>query len=422
MRKAWVVARREFVEKVRTRWFIVSTILGPLLMTAMIFLPIVFATRGGGERSIVVVDATTTRFGARVTEMLRPPLPVRAERLPAAAGGLGSVTDSLARAVGEKRIDGFLVVSDATVTDGAAEYRGSNVSSQVDVAVLARVLREAVLMERLEEVGVDPDLVARAQVPVQLHTVGIRGGRETEQSGESTFFLAYMIWFVLYFAILVYGIQVAGSVVEEKSSRVVEVLISSLRPFELLAGKVVGVGAVGLFQLSLWAGFGWLLLEQRERLAALFDVGATGPFRLPGVPIETLAIFVTYFLFGYLVYAAMFAAVGAMSSTEAEARQAQQPVVMLLVIPAVMMPAILQRPDGTLAVVLSLVPFTSPIAMPVRWAAAAVPPAELWASIALLAAALWVVTWVAARIYRVGILMYGKRPSPRELVRWIASR
>ena len=119
------------------------------------------------------------------------------------------------------------------------------------------------------------------------------------------------------------------------------------------------------------------------------------------------------------MYAAMFAAVGAMSSTEAEARQAQTPVVMLLVIPSVLMLAILQQPDGSIAVALSLIPFCSPIAMPVRWAAAEVPLGELVLSIAFLIGALVMITWIAARIYRIGILMYGKRPSPRELIRWV---
>jgi ABC-2 type transport system permease protein len=143
---------------------------------------------------------------------------------------------------------------------------------------------------------------------------------------------------------------------------------------------------------------------------------------LPEISAATVVIFLVYFLLGYFLYAAMFAAVASMSSSEAEARQAQTPVVMLLVIPSILMIGIIQQPDSGMAATLSLVPFTSPIAMPVRWAAAAVPLREVVASVAVLLFTLWLVTWIAARIYRVGILMYGKRPSPRELVRWVRAK
>lgn len=140
---------------------------------------------------------------------------------------------------------------------------------------------------------------------------------------------------------------------------------------------------------------------------------------MPGVSVATLAIVLGYFLLGYFLYAAMFAAVAAMSNSEAEARQAQMPVVMLLVIPTILMVGILQQPDGGMAIALSLIPFTAPIAMPVRWAAATVPLGEIAASLMLLGITLVLVIWITARIYRVGILMYGKRPSPRELWRWV---
>jgi ABC-2 type transport system permease protein len=289
------------------------------------------------------------------------------------------------------------------------------------MSILERLLREAVLVERLDRVGVDPAIVSQAQIPVRLRTVSIRGGELTDESGESAFLLAYAVWFVLYISILLYGVQVMGSVVEEKTSRVIEVLVSSLRPFQLLAGKVVGVGAVGLFQLLIWGASAWLLFQKRDVLLGLVGVDVPGGqgFNFPEVSLVTLGIVLVYFLLGYFLYAAMFAAVAAMSNSEAEARQAQAPVVMLLIIPTILMLGILQQPDGGLAVSLSLIPFCSPIAMPVRWAAAPVPASELFASMAILVLTLLLVVWIAARIYRVGILMYGKRPTPRELFRWI---
>ena len=422
MHKIWVVIRREFVEKVRNKWFVISTVLGPLLMASFIVVPILMAERGASRRVIRVVDATSDGFGARVVDVMRPPLPIGAELVPVALERVVSVADSLTALVGEKKLDGYLIVTDATVADGSVEYRGKNVSSITDMQLLEGVLRQEVLTARLGRAGVGREVVASAQIPVRLQTVSIRGGKVTEESGTSAFVLAYAVWIILYMSILLYGVQVMGAVVEEKTSRVIEVLVSSLRPFQLLAGKILGVGAVGLFQLSIWAVSALVLFRRRDLLLEIVGARSGGMVQvggLPAVSVATLAIVLAYFLLGYFLYAAMFAAVAAMSNSEAEARQAQMPVVMLLVIPTILMVGILQQPDGGMAVALSLVPFTSPIAMPVRWAAATVPLGEIAASLAMLGLALVVVIWITARIYRVGILMYGKRPSPRELWRWV---
>jgi len=424
VRKTWVVIRREFLERVRTKWFIIGTVLGPVFMGMVIVLPILMAERGGGERTVVVVDATTEGFGTRLTDALTRLPRVNVTRRPVAAADMEQVAADLAREVDTTPLDGFLLISDATVADGKAEYRGANVSSMSDMRMLQATLRTSVFAERLQREGVEPSVVGRAQIPVELATVKIRDGEVTGESGEASFFLAYMIWFLLYISILLYGVQVLGAVVEEKSSRIVEVLVSSLRPFDLLAGKVIGVGAVGLLQLGIWLGAGKLLLDRRADVARLLgqsadQAAAIGSMSLPEVPLATLVLFLIFFLLGYFLYAAMFAAVAAMVNTEAEARQAQTPVVMLLVIPTVLMIGILNNPDGTMALTLSLVPFTSPIAMPVRWAAAPVPLAEAGGSIAILFATVVVITWIAGRIYRVGILAYGKKPGIKELVRWV---
>jgi ABC-2 type transport system permease protein len=422
MRKIWVVIRREFVEKVRNKWFIISTVLGPVLMASFIVVPILMAGRGATERHVRIVDASGGDFGRELAGLLGGPVPVRADVVDVDLPNIEIVADSLTALVGEKTLDGYLIVTDATVSDGTAEYRGSNVSSQADMRILQQVLSEAVLTTRLARVGVDRSVVAAAQIPVRMRTVSIRGGEVTDSSGEAAFILAYAVWMLLYITILLYGVQVMGAVVEEKTSRIIEVLVSSLRPFQLLAGKIVGVGAVGLFQLSIWGLSAWWLYRRRAFVLELVGApvtGSGGSLGFPEVAIGTVAIVLAYFLLGYFLYAAMFAAVAAMSNSEAEARQAQIPVVMLLVLPTILMVGILQEPDGTMAVALSLIPFCSPIAMPVRWAAVTVPPVEMAASLAILAVTLVLVIWLAARIYRVGILMYGKRPGPRELVRWI---
>jgi ABC-2 type transport system permease protein len=424
MHKLWVVIRREFVERVRTKWFVIGTVLGPVFMGLVIVLPIVMAERGGGDRSIVVLDATTDGFGERLTAAMGQIPRVTATRRGVPLEQLEDEATQLAGEVGTTPLDGMMLVTDNTVADGKAEYRGSNVSSLADMRSLSATLRGLVFSERLQREGVEPSVVARAQIDVDLTTLQIRDGKVTGGSAESSFMLAYFIWFLLYIAILLYGVQVLGAVVEEKSSRIVEVLVSSLKPFHLLAGKVVGVGAVGLLQLGIWLGTGKLLLDRRADVARWLGQGpeasaAIGQMAFPEVPLGTILLFLTYFLMGYFLYASMFAAVAAMVNSEAEARQAQTPVVMLLVIPTVLMIGILNNPDGQMALTLSMVPFTSPIAMPVRWAASPVPLTEVAGSIAILFAAVVVITWIAGRIYRVGILAYGKKPGLKELVRWV---
>jgi len=411
MRKIWAIVRREFVERVRTRWFWVGALLGPVLFGVVFFLSGQLG-RGGGLKRIAVVDATATQVGARIAEQLGRSGNWATE-VPAAPGAI----DSLTAQVRAKRLDGFLIVTDAALDSGKVEYRGANVFA--GKGALQRPVGEALTVVRLQRAGVDPRLVARASIPLRLETCKISRGTTCGESAAQSFSLAYFMGIILYTAILLYGINVMTSVLEEKTTRIVEVLVSSLRPFQLLLGKVLGVGAVSIFQFLIWGVAGRLLLARRAPLAA--GEAADELFQMPHVTGATFAVFMAYFLGGFFLYSAMFAAVGAMSSTEQEARQAQQPVSWMLVLSFISMFAMLNDPGSTLAVTLSLIPFSSPVAMPVRWAAGNLPASELALSLAILVAGIVAVTWIAARIYRVGILMTGKRPNLKELVRWVRS-
>ncbi len=420
MRKIWVIIRREFLERIRTKWFVISTILGPVFMIAMLVIPILVGTSGGRERSIIVVDVTSSPFGQRITDELDRSQPIQARRVIAELADLESIKDSLSDLVRLKAYDGFLVVTDQTLEDGKADYYGTNVSSPRDMQILSRYMQETTLTERLTRAGVDPQAVRQARVDVQVRTSKVSAVKGAAESGEGAFILAYIMWFVLYVSIIVYGVTIMGAVVEEKTSRVIEVLVSSVRPFQLLAGKIIGVGTVGLFQMLIWGVAGTTLLNHQQEVMRFLHLPIpAGAPPLPHLSLATSAIFLSYFLLGYFLYAAMFAAVASMSSTEAEARQAQTPIIMLLVVPTVLMIGILNDPGGRLGQILGLVPFFSPIAMPVRWAAAPVPMSELVASLVVLALTTIGVTWLASRIYRIGILMYGKRPTFPEIIRWI---
>ena len=420
MRKVLAVIRREFVERVRQRWFWVMAALGPLFFGALFILPTLMMGKTGVKR-IAVVDGTTSTFGARLTERLDAESLFIAVRVAPGAGGIdSSLIDSLRNVVDRKELDGFLIVSDAAVDSGHVMYRASNVSSPVTIGSLEHVISEMVNATRLEREGVNPALVAKARIHVNLDSKKVSGGKETGESAGQSFSLAYFMGIILYMAILLYGINVMSSVLEEKTTKIVEVLVSSLRPFQLLLGKVIGVGAVSIFQFLIWGVSTRLIIAQRRHLPGGGSMGdAGGIFQVPHVSGATAVVFILYFLGGFLLYSAMFSAVGAMSSNEQEARQAQQPVVMLLVASFISMFAMLNDPGSTLSVTLSMIPFSAPIAMPVRWAAGNLPIGEIALSLGILVVSILGVTWVASRIYRVGILMTGKRPNIKELVRWV---
>ncbi len=413
MHKVWAVIRREFVERVRQRWFWVMALLGPLFFGAIIVLPALLMSKGA-VKHIAVVDGTTTALGAAATRKLDSTSVFRAVRVVAGQ----NVLDSLTAQVDQKALDGFLIISDSLVL-GKAEYRASNVSSFTAQATLENSLSTLVNRVRLEREGVDPRVVDRAQVRLNLETHKISGGKLTGENAAQSFSLAYFMGIILYMAILLYGINVMSSVLDEKTTRIVEVLVSSLKPFQLMLGKVIGVGAVSLFQFVIWGLSGRLIFSQRSRLLPSDLQGTDMVFQIPHVTLATGGVFLAYFIGGFMLYSAMFAAVGAMSANEQEARQAQQPVSMLLVLSFLGMFAMLNDPGSTFAITLSLVPFTSPIAMPVRWAAGSLPVSEVALSLAILFVSIILVTWTAARIYRVGILMTGKRPNIKELVRWV---
>lgn len=412
MRKVLAIIRREFIERVRTKWFWVGTILGPLLMVGIIGFQMLLAKKTGGERHIAVVDATTTGFGRRLAAQLTTAVP----RFHPTYVAASSTNDStLMRQVEQKQLDGFLLVNDSLLNHGGTAYRGSNVSSMADMAELQGALQRLVFAARLERSGIDTLLVKQAQIPLRLDQQKVQGSKLTGESGQQSFWTGFGMAVLLFTAILIYGVNVMSSVLEEKTTRVVEVLVSSLKPFQLMVGKVVGAGTVGIVQLGVWIASAKLLAGGQRGVSGAAGAG----FQFPKIPTDTLVVFVLYFLLGYFLYAAIYAAVGAMSSSESEARQAQVPVQLILMIPYLSFFAILNDPNSPLALWMTLIPFWSPLATPVRWGASRFPPVELVASLAILLVSVLFVTWLAARIYRVGILMTGKRPNLKEIVRWV---
>jgi ABC-2 type transport system permease protein len=445
MDKLWAVIQREFLERVRTKWFVISTLLGPVLFAAMLFLPAWLALRNSASRDtadIVILDATGAGLGERVRAALHAPgatarepaLTGNTEVRVVAPGELAAAERAASQAVMRKATQGYLVLDARALGGDSAFYAGRNATSVADTRRIEVAVRQAVLALRLEREGLDPvriDSITRPRLRLGTERLSERG---RGGSGQANVVFAVGVSFLLYTAIILYGQNVLRSVIEEKQTRVAEVVISSIKPETLLAGKVIGVGAVGLAQQIVWVGstvyLGSFLAPFLARAAARSAAAGTpaGPSApgagaavaaLPSVSFGTVALILVFFLLGYLFYSSLYAAVGSTVNSEQEAQQAVGPIVVLIVASAVLIQPVLLNPGSTLARVASLVPFSAPIIMPLRMSLVNVPPLDLAISVLGLLAACVASVWLAARIYRVGLLMYGKRPTLRELARWI---
>lgn len=434
MRKVWAVIRREFVSRVRTRAFLISTIGGPLIMGFFFALPAFLASRDTKVRHLVVLDAAPGELGQRIADRLMRQVRDTSAAVPepryrvdyvAAAGRADFLRDSLVALTGLKdradALDGIVVVSDSTLQSGTVQYLGTDVGSPGDMSRLSRTLTPVVQVTRLTQGQVDPVLAFSATRPVDLKTQRISDGKLTGQSGEASFLLAYIMGFLLYIALLLYGIQVMSSVLEEKSNRIMEVLVSSLSPFELMLGKILGVGAVGLVQLGIWAGTAMVLTTYRVQVAGLLGAppASVATLPIPTVTPAMLTVFLVFFVLGFLLYSAAYAAVGSMCSSQQETQQAQMPITLFVAFGFITMFSLLGDPNGSLAQVLSYVPPFAPFVIPVRYSMSPLSLPEIVLAALSVIAGIVVVTWIAARIYRVGILSYGKKPSFRELARWV---
>lgn len=408
----FAIVKREYLQRVRSRWFVIATLAGPILFVGIAVLPIL--TSGSSEPGeIVVVD--------RTGELL----PVVG---PALRGAGYSVTpvgidadeattplDSWIQQIQDDEIFGVLVLDSTTLATGDARLTVANSLSPLRTLSLRQIVSQGTLATRLSTEAPEVlRLLSGGSLEVEVLD------EEMEVDGAD-FLMAYLGAFLLYITLLFYAVAVMRSVLEEKTSRIVEIILSSVRPIELMLGKIVGVGAVGLTQLGVWAGsvvvladvgLPWIVASRPE-LAALgqFDSFAPGA--------DKLLLFLAFFFGGYFLYSSLYAAVGAMANTDQEAQQAQAPLVVLMVVPAVILPGVLENPESTMAVWTSIVPFFAPVLMFARAVTGAASGVEITLSLAAIAATTVVVAWIGGRIYRVGILMTGKRPTMRELFRWV---
>ena len=402
MHNVWLIARREYLERVMTKSFRVMTVLIPLLMVGGVVGGSLASGKEASRSHIEIVAPEQYQEFALdlqsefkhdqrskiVAEVISPPAPDTRPML----------NDEEAN----KELDGYLWVTapanaglppEITWTPrSAANIKASDVIAGASRKVLAHEGRSS---SAAVEIGVDRSQVAK------------------DDKSSAAYYSALFMFFIMYFVIMLYGMNVARSIIEEKTSRVFEVLLATIRPEEMMAGKMIGVGAVGLTQVAIWL-VAAIVLNGTNILAHY--TGSQTHLPLSGLQ---MFYFVTFFLLGYLLYSSIAAALGAMTNSEQELQQLNIFLVLPLACCFFALGAVSTNSNGIFATVMSFIPFCTPLIMFMRISLNPTPPWQIALSIVDMVVFIWVFLWLASRIYRVGILMYGKKPNLPEILRWI---
>lgn len=423
MRKVWLVVKREYLTRVRTKGFIFGTFAVPLIMLAMIIIPALLATRPSTHTTKLAVIDSTGNFAVPLAQGLDQKLPngqpayriVRHAENPSPQEA-ARLSDELQAQVNREELDGFLFIP-ARILDGEAAVLHTRNPGDFGVSgSIQRALDDAATAQRLKARGVEVKDVRALVRGVKLTLVKITEEGEVVERGQ-TIILAIALMFFLYMTIFVYGLATMQSVQEEKNTRVVEILVSSLRPTHLLWGKLLGVGAVGFTQLAVWLTAGAILGAYGAAVAGLFRPGASFP-RFP-ISLPIMALIAVFFVTGYFLYASLYAAIGAMVSSTEESQQVSAPINILLGFSPALLGVVIRNPNSSIAVALSMIPFFSPVHMVLRITLQMPPLWQIFLSIFIIVVTTSGLVYLSARIYRIGILMYGKRPSLVELGRWL---
>jgi ABC-2 type transport system permease protein len=428
MDKIFLILKREYLTRVRKKSFLITTFVFPILMGSIWILPIWLSTQPSGERTIEVIDKSAifknqfnTKDNIKFVES-NLPLEIAKDQF---------INDGYS---GLLYIPKFDLENPKGFTFWSAQTEGLELQDNIE-----KILENEIERLKLQKAGIDKEVLEKNKVNISLETKSFDGGKEKESNTGTSTALSIIFAFVIYFAIFMYGAQVMRGVVDEKTNRIVEIIISSVRPFQLMMGKILGIAAVAFTQLLLWVILTFTVaiavaktidIKQEKEIVTddkkvdhIMSADKTtlivkiyksfGSINLPFL----FGMFSIYFIGGYLLYSALFAAVGSAVDSDTDTQQFMLPITIPLALSFAMISVILKDPHSPMAVWLSIIPITSPVIMTMRLPFD-VPVWQLITSIALLIGGFVFTTWFAGRIYRVGILMYGKKVNYRELMKW----
>lgn len=420
--KLFILMKREYMTRVHTRGFVFFTILIPVLIAGMILIEVKIATSAGAQQQHLAVVDLSGQLLPQLQSVLDEKLANGAPKYwitPVAAtpDTLTEVEAKLHRDVMAGVEDAYLVIPADVLVSHQAEYHTRNPGALAEYESMHDQIDNAVMRASLNQEGFSGAQIALLFKPFDLQQLRVGNSGDRNDRGQSVAF-GWLLGMLLYVTLILYGVTVMRGVAAEKANRISEILLSSADAFTLMLGKILGIAGMGLTQYLIWG----ICLAAAGAYGLVYANAATGgeiARMLPHVGAKLYISFVLFFLFGFLVYASLYAAIGAMVSSEQEAQQAQLPVTMLLVIGLFSASAVLNNPNGAVPVVMSMIPFFAPILMVMREAISNPPMWQLVLSLLLCLGTLLALIKVTAKIYRVGILMTGKRPTLPELVKWL---
>jgi ABC-2 type transport system permease protein len=422
-KKIFAIVRREYIERVRTKAFWIATLIIPFLFLGYIAIQISSSRKTGGERQLAVVDLTGTLYQPLTEELAtaeaeqkkqssgtKGPHWVLTQR--SLQGDLEAGKEALRQEVLAKKIGAYLILDPAKLQKDEVEYYSTTVSDFISLNQLEKSMNRIRMREKMQARGLPSDLASELEKRVDFKVFKVTEKGTSEEKGAGL--IAAIIFMVLmYTTFFVYGAQVMRGVIEEKSSRIVEIIIASVRPTELMLGKIIGIGLVGLTQYFVWS-----LVAMNLSLPGIAAIVSSGDMGMPRIPVSMLGYFILFFILGYFIYASVYTMIAAPFNTDQEAAQLVMIPMVLILGGFMVYPAVMNNPSGGVAVFFSLFPFTASLVMFLRTAVSEPPGWQIALSIALLLATTVALAWFAGRIYRVGILMYGKKPTIPEIIRW----
>ncbi len=432
MKKLFAVLKREYLSAVRKKMFIIMTFLLPVLMSALMVLPSMLMMRGLGEKKVAVLDATgelSEAFSGKQQTARKSPLGGSrdlpklinvdyvnrrgdqnlAESAKPYLNRLGSQNKS-------ERLDGVFLIPPEALTNPDAElkYYSRSATDFIAQERLSSMANRAVRRYRLTARGMTPEEIDRLTRDMPVQSVQISKTGEQKKGGAANFFVGFILTALLIIPSFVYGLEIMRGIIQEKTDRVVEVLISSMSPTQLLVGKILGVALVGLTQISVW-----IIMAALAGSFGMATAALAGENVLQLLRPATFVYFAIFFALAYLTYVCVYAIGGAVCNSEKEAQQLIAPITMVMMLPWFLLVAIITSPDSNLAVAFSLAPVFGPMTMYVRTLVADPPMWHIVLSIVISMATIAAFFWATAKIFRVGILSYGKRPTIPELWRWL---
>ena len=430
MHNTFIIAKREYLERVRTRAFVIMTFFIPALIFGVTAVPAMLMNRGTTETKHMVVVAadrdTAEMIRSRIEQQQEKQansqdsqtankrgLPPTHFSVDVSTNATPTEREALTQKVNQKQLDGFLWAAPDAIAAKKLDFVTNDTSSFIENGELGETVADALLRHELKTKGLQEKDIEGALERVKVEPVSPKGKNAPDP--QKLFIATMVMVMVMYMTVLLYGINVMRSILEEKTSRIMEVMLSTATSKEMMAGKILGVGAVGLTQVGIWAaaatafaGYAVVTSSMLKQVKA-----ALNPM--------LLIYFVVFFLLGYVLYSTLCAAVGSMVNSEQEAQQMQFLVMMPMILALVFITNIFTHPNSSVAVFGSLFPFTAPLVMFSRIAiqGSDIPAWQIGLSIALMVATIYGMVWLCGRIYRVGILMYGKKPNLPEIMKWI---